>query len=132
MRKYAVVPINFKQIGEKLEKLVIRSVLIEYETISGNTYKRTRYLDCSPYFNNLTSSLKYEFEDDGYTLIIDNNTPNNWLRMKKREYHTHTKDSLVDNRLCGFVFLCDNDEEAKSKFRDSDYYDCDTNPIILY
>ena len=123
--KCAIVPINMKQIEDRL---FVRCVLIGYKELKGDVYVGTKFLDCSPYFKDPSSALQYKFEDDGYTLIVDGHGHSKSLQMIKRPYHLHPS-SNVDNRLNGTVFECTNEDDAIEVFHNSEYYDCDTNPM---
>ena len=57
--KYAIVPINIKQINHDL---FLRCVLIQFKNKNGNFYEGTRLLDCSPYFKDSSKALQYKFE----------------------------------------------------------------------
>ena len=125
MTKYAIVPINMKQIDDNL---FIRCVLISYKRLKGNIYEGTKVLDCSPYFKDSSKALQYKFEDDGYTLIMDGHGNSDSLRMIKRPYHLHSS-SIVDERLNGTTFECNFEKVAFDIFHSSEYYDCDTTPM---
>lgn len=123
--KFAIVPINGKQVENNI---YIRCVLIEFKEFDGTTYKGTRFLDNSPYFNNVNNALQYKFEDNGYTLIQDGHRISEEFKMIKRPYHVPQKGK-VDNRYYGVIFEADTDEEALDYFKFSPYYDTDSLPI---
>ena len=123
--KFAIVPINGKQVGKNI---YIRCVLIEFQEFDGTTYTGTRILDCSPYFTITTNALQYKFEDDGYTLIQDGHGDSESFKMIKRPYHISSKGK-EDERFAGVIFEADTDEEALDYFELSAYYDTDSFPI---
>ncbi len=133
MKKYAIVPINFKKVDNDL---YIRCVLIEFSDLVDNEYKGTRFIDCSPYFNDKSKKHHYKFEDDGYTLTSTNIEQESDLLLKKRPYHIKDFSGMelfkdICDRLAPTYFICDTDDEAIEYFRLSVYYDCDSEPITM-
>lgn len=127
--KYAIVPINFKQLGNHL---YIRCVLISFSTTNGLIYGGTRFLDKSPYFKDESKALQYSFFDDGYILTKDNHGQSIFLMGNKRPYHFHLPSfiSVETLKVDGYEFT--SDEEAINFFRNSDVYDCDTKPLEVF
>jgi len=127
MKKYAIVPISMK--STLPWNLYIRCVLIEYTHMNKNFFKGTRYIDCSPYFKDGEVQLHYKFEDDGFILVKDDQEVNNKVIEIKREYHLCSSTSIIDSRLTGVRFTCENDEQAIAYFKNSEFYDTETHPL---
>ena len=128
MKKYCIVPINFKR--DSNNNLIVRTILIKY-TFRTKTkiknlftqlmYGKTRYtyhgnkiIALGSYFTNKDSSHKYIFTRTGYRTIDANESTYtkeqlNYI-MKKRPYHTYPNHHDL---LCrGLELKAINDEEA--------------------
>ena len=117
--KYAIIPINIKKVDGLL---YLRSVLIRYSRKKQGVYEGSKYIGCSPYFNDSSRALQYKFEDNGYTLVSDAHGISKELIMVKRTYHTNLYQP-------SFEFKAKADSDAFEEFRSGKYFDCDSNPI---
>ena len=117
--KYAIIPINIKKVDGLL---YLRSVLIRYSRKKDGMYKGTKYIGCSPYFNDSSMALQYKFDDNGYTLVSDAHGFSKEFIMVKRTYHTNLYQPSIE-------FEAKSDSDAYEEFRAGKYFDCDSNPI---
>ena len=118
--RYAMVAINRRYDDEG--SLLVRRVLISYtqEEVRGlqKFYSGTKLLAKDPYFEREGASHKYQFFDDGYTLIK--------VSAPDDPLYTQIAQSFVDSKrpyhvnLDWFVqeFECDSDEQAIKIFND--------------
>lgn len=96
-KKYAMVAINRKH--DEKGRLHYRRVLISYkgkpvkEKVNNNIvkiiYRNTRIVDVDPYFKNETSSHRYAFENDGYSLVDCAYDYASEILEEKRPYHSY-------------------------------------------
>ena len=120
--KYSMVTINRKLEDNGI--LRIRRVLIQYESSEANeptdpnrvNYRGTRIVEVDSYFKDTARSHKYQFEDDGFTLLSSDNL-DSCLKNLKRIYHYSNKAYTLEQKECQPIeFEADSDEEAIEKF----------------
>ena len=124
MKKFAMVPINFKEIEDK--KLLVRRVLISYRfkthkksTFDGvrwTFYHGTKILSYDNYFKKSDSSHQYVFYDKDYVLKEANNINRIIYDLKpiiysRRKYHGLT-GSCEDKYPTVIEFKAKTKEEA--------------------
>ena len=93
MKKYAMIPINWKKEGKNTH---IRRVLISYLFKKSNghiiTYYGTKFIVADQYFSDANATHHYEFKNKYYKLICLTNVDKTFLgydkdMFKKRRYH---------------------------------------------
>ena len=128
--KYVMIPINKKWCDDGIH---VRRVLISYKSKKDLTkemktllglessfkakftgFNNSRLVTVDPYFTKETSTHKYTFKDDGYTLDeTPDTTGDGILTAKFREYHT---SESIYTQVEPIFFTAKTDKLAIDKF----------------